>query len=73
MTHGKITLKDCINKTGLVEKLTNLFPENETGLVGFGKYSDKSHKWIKENDLRYFDWMYENVYKFKIGADRNNL
>ena len=64
----KITLKDCIDGTGEMEKTTlkdilgNKFtPDNQ---MKFGKYKGKELKWVKDNDRGYWDWAIDNVAGF---------
>lgn len=65
-----ITRADLMNGTGFIEKLK--YPpwdkrNDKQALdskVGFGKYHDKEVKWVKDNDLHYFEWMISNVPKF---------
>lgn len=61
----KITLKDCMNGTGEMEKTTlkemlgNKFvPEDE---MKFGKYKGQKLQWVKENDPNYWEWATQNV------------
>lgn len=81
----RISLSDCINGTGQIEKLKSLFdkPANESaksrddnyrsdcgGVVAFGKMKGKTYVWVSENEPNYFSWMVENVDKFRIEANK---
>jgi hypothetical protein len=79
-----ITKSDLLNGTGQIEKLK--FPpwdkKNSEGKqteqvkpdgIGYGKYADKTYEWVKENDLRYYLWMTENVPKFAAKAKQLGL
>ena len=72
----KITLKDCINGTGEVQKTTlkeilgNKFVEE--GKMGFGKYRDLSYKEVKEKDRDYWEWALENIGTFEAKVRKTN-
>lgn len=38
--------------------------------LGYGKFKEYSIVWISENQPSYYNWMYENVDKFKKLADK---
>jgi len=74
-----ITKDDLKNGTGVVEKLkyppwdsrnsANKMVEKESGgSIGYGKYSHLSFKEVKEQDPRYFEYMIQNVPRFKTKA-----
>lgn len=50
---GEIVRGDPINK-----------PQKGGSTLGFGKYKDKTIEWVKENDLRYFEWCHREIKGF---------
>lgn len=79
-----VTKQDLLEGSAYIEKLKwppwdkrndskGAAQTNQTNLVGYGKYSQKSFEWVKENDYRYFEWMCENVDKFRVKAKQLGL
>jgi hypothetical protein len=75
----KITLENCINGTGAMEKIKSILPNSSAGIkkthvagpnapLGYGKYANKTMLEIKRDDPSYFSWMFNNVEKFKKQA-----
>jgi len=67
----KISLLDCVNKTGLIESADD--NEQIEGEVLFGKHKGRSYGWVKRNDYGYFSWAYDKIPQFKRGAQKEQL
>ena len=69
-----ITKADLQNGSARIEKLKYPPWDNRNGnpqagssgsdKIGYGKYAERSYEWVKENDLRYFEWCSTNIPKF---------
>lgn len=70
-----ITLDDCKNGTGQVEKIKPeaLAPENKAGVMKFGKNKGREFSWIKQNDPGYWGWMLENIEGIEKQIPKNLL
>jgi hypothetical protein len=79
-----VSTDDLLNGSYYIEKLkyppwdkrNNGKSDQDTELnnkIGYGKYAQKSYEWVKKNDSRYFDWMCENINKFRIEAEKLQL
>jgi len=61
----KITLADCLNKTGEIiagEPLNKKVSQEK--VFTFGKYSGRTYKWVEQNDSNYYNWAKENIKGF---------
>ena len=56
--HGKLVETESSAKS----------PANSGGLIGFGKYRDKTLLWVKQNDNNYWNWATENIERLKVRA-----
>jgi len=68
----KISLSDCVNKTGVIE-IADLFSKTPKiskvqGEVSFGKHKGKTYGWIKKHDAGYFRWACETIPRFEKDA-----
>jgi len=78
-----ISKDDLVNGSSYVEKLkwppwdkrndVKGAPQISDDLVGFGKYSSKTIKWVKDNDKYYFSWALENVPRFTAKVKQSGL
>ena len=55
--HPTLVLDDNITKI-----LSDTFKDKNEHYLTFGKYKNKSVSWIKENDLKYIDYLKKNEY-----------
>lgn len=69
----KISLENCLKCTGQIERLdTKKLLDEVLPKMGFGKYKEKTFKWVQENDPGYMGWCIENISGFAAKA-KNNL
>ena len=62
-----ITLSDCLNGTGQIEKITKGYftPAKPVGNVfKFGKYKGRSYQEVEEENPGYISWCRENIKNF---------
>jgi len=65
--HPKLVLDEYIT-----EILSDAFHDKDEHYLTFGKYKNKSLSWIKENDLKYIDYLQKNEYVKSKMVDLHN-